>query len=195
MTPATGRRREPGKPVSRRDEHHSIHTLTEVHVRATTLGRAVWTAAALLTITSAAGAQSAGQPAAAPRMAPGDTNGPRRDSLMQAVLASIAGRERMPAESVFKNIKVMKQVPAGRLVRVMNLGYARSLGVSCDHCHVVGEWEKEDRPQKQIAREMRAMMDSINGGLLAKIQGLESDNPVVNCTTCHRGLTKPALDF
>jgi hypothetical protein len=166
-----------------------------VHVRATTLGRAVWTAAALLTITSAAGAQSAGQPAAAPRMAPGDTNGPRRDSLMQAVLASIAGRERMPAESVFKNIKVMKQVPAGRLVRVMNLGYARSLGVSCDHCHVVGEWEKEDRPQKQIAREMRAMMDSINGGLLAKIQGLESDNPVVNCTTCHRGLTKPALDF
>ena len=164
-------------------------------MRATTLGWAVWTAAAILTITSAAGAQSAGQPAAAPRVAPGDTNGPRRDSLMQAVLTSIAGRERMPAESVFKNIKAMKQVPAGRLVRVMNLGYARSLGVSCDHCHVVGEWEKEDRPQKQIAREMRAMMDSINGGLLAKIQGLESDNPVVNCTTCHRGLTKPALDF
>ncbi len=165
-------------------------------MRVTTLAWSAWSAAAIMTITSAAGAQSApGQPAAQPRVAPTDTNAARRDSLMQAVLASIAGRERMPAESVFKNIRVMKQVPAGRLVRIMNLGYARSLGVSCDHCHVVGEWDKEDRAQKQIAREMRAMVDSINFNLLAKIQGLESDNPVVNCTTCHRGLTQPALDF
>ena len=166
-------------------------------MRVTTLAWAAWSMAAIMTITSAAGAQSgpAGQPAAAPRVAPGDTTAPRRDSLMNAVLASIAGRERMPAESVFKNIKVLQQVPAGRLLRMMNYGYARSLGVSCDHCHVVGEWEKEDRPQKEIARRMRAMVDSINRGLLAKIEGLESDNPVVNCTTCHRGLTKPALDF
>ncbi len=166
-------------------------------MRVTTLAWAAWSAAAIMTITSAAGAQAgpAGQPAAAPRVAPGDTNAARRDSLMNAVLASIAGRERMPAESVFKNIKVLQQVPAGRLLRMMNYGYARSLGVSCDHCHVVGEWEKEDRPQKEIARRMRAMVDSINRGLLARIEGLESDNPVVNCTTCHRGLIKPALDF
>lgn len=165
-------------------------------MRITTLAWAAWSTAAVMTITSVAGAQAgpAGQPAA-PRVAPGDTNAARRDSLMNAVLASIAGRERMPAESVFKNIKVLKQVPAGRLLRMMNFGYARSLGVSCDHCHVVGEWEKEDRPQKQIAREMRAMVDTINRGLLTRIANLESDNPVVNCTTCHRGMTKPATDF
>ena len=160
-------------------------------MRITTLAWAAWSMAAIMTITSAAGAQAPG----GPRVAPGDTNAARRDSLMNAVLATIAGRERMPAESVFRNIKVLQQVPAGRLLRMMNYGYARSLGVSCDHCHVVGEWEKEDRAQKQIARQMRAMVDSINRGLLAKIEGLESDNPVVNCTTCHRGMTKPALDF
>jgi hypothetical protein len=162
-----------------------VGPVPEVHVRITTLAWAAWSTAALMTITSAAGAQAA----------PADTNAARRDSLMNAVLATIAGRERMPAESVFKNIKVMQQVPAGRLLRVMNYGYARSLGVSCGHCHVVGEWEKEDRAQKQIARQMRAMVDTINRGLLAKIEGLESDNPVVNCSTCHRGMTKPALDF
>ena len=160
-------------------------------MRIATLAWAAWSMAAIMTITSAAGAQAPG----GPRVAPGDTNAARRDSLMNAVLATIAGRERMPAESVFRNIKVLQQVPAGRLLRMMNYGYARSLGVSCDHCHVVGEWEKEDRAQKQIARQMRAMVDSINRGLLAKIEGLESDNPVVNCTTCHRGMTKPALDF
>ena len=160
-------------------------------MRITTLAWAAWSMAAIMTITSVAAAQAPG----GPRAAPGDTNAARRDSLMNAVLATIAGRERMPAESVFRNIKVLQQVPAGRLLRMMNYGYARSLGVSCDHCHVVGEWEKEDRAQKQIARQMRAMVDSINRGLLAKIEGLESDNPVVNCTTCHRGMTKPALDF
>src|SRR4051812_32589858 len=40
----------------------------------------------------------------------------RRDSAAAMVLRSIAGRENQPAESVFKNIKILKGVPAGRLV-------------------------------------------------------------------------------
>jgi hypothetical protein len=42
---------------------------------------------------------------------------------------SIAGKENEPAEKVFKNIQLLKGVPAGRLLRVMELGYSRSLGV------------------------------------------------------------------
>ena len=140
--------------------------------------------------------QSAGPSLAVDSIAAaGDSIAARRDSLAEAVLASIAGREQMPAESVFKNLKRMNRIPAARLIRVMNTGFSRSLGVSCDHCHVVGEWEKEDRHQKQVAREMMAMVGTINRDLLGKIQGLESDNPTVNCTTCHRGMTKPALDL
>ena len=111
------------------------------------------------------------------------------------VAKSIAGREQQPAEAVFKNIQFFKGIPAGRLVKIMEMGYARSLGVGCTHCHVEGAWEKDDKPQKQIAREMGAMSRSIGTEYLSRIKNLASKEPTVNCTTCHRGQIKPALDL
>ena len=108
---------------------------------------------------------------------------------------SIAGKENEPAEKVFKNIQLLKGIPAARLLRIMELGYSRSLGVTCTHCHVPPEWEKEDKPTKQIARDMAAMAANINNEQLKKIKNLKSENPAVNCTTCHRGQIKPALNL
>lgn len=108
---------------------------------------------------------------------------------------AIAGQENKPAAEVFKNIQMLKAMPAGRLLRVMELGYAKSLGVDCTHCHVAGQWEKEDKPTKQITRDMSAMVTNINTEQLKKIKNLKSADPVINCTTCHRGQTKPALNL
>jgi hypothetical protein len=107
----------------------------------------------------------------------------------------IAGKENLPAEQVFKNIQVLKGIPAGRLLRIMELGYSRSLGVNCTHCHVVDQWDKDDKPTKPIAREMSKMVQTINNDLLKPIKNLKGPNPVVNCTTCHRGQIKPALNL
>ena len=108
---------------------------------------------------------------------------------------SIAGKEEAPAETVFKNIQLLKGIPAGRVLRIMELGYARSLGVNCTHCHIPGAWEKDDKPTKQVARDMAAMMRAINMQHLKEIKNLKSEQPTVNCTTCHRGQTKPALNL
>ncbi|HWN08689.1 MAG TPA: c-type cytochrome [Pyrinomonadaceae bacterium] len=108
---------------------------------------------------------------------------------------SIAGKENEPAEKVFKNIQLLKGLPAGRLLRIMEMGYSRSLGVTCTHCHVPGEWEKDEKPTKQIARDMAAMVAAINNQHLKQIKNLKSESPVVNCTTCHRGQIKPALNL
>lgn len=116
-------------------------------------------------------------------------------AALAALREQIKGREKEPAEKVFKNTQTLKQVPAGRLLAIMEFGYARSLGVNCAHCHVPEKWESEDRPQKQIAREMWAMMGNINSQMLKGIKNLRSENPIVNCTTCHRGQIKPALDL
>ena len=107
----------------------------------------------------------------------------------------IAGKENLPAEQVFKNIQVLKAIPAGRLLRIMELGYSRSLGVNCTHCHVVDQWDKDDKPTKPIAREMSKMVQTINNDLLKPIKNLKGPNSVVNCTTCHRGQIKPALNL
>jgi hypothetical protein len=107
----------------------------------------------------------------------------------------IKGRENEPATAVFKNIQTMKNTPAGRLLSVMEMGFARSLGVNCTHCHVADKWEVEDKPQKQIARDMSAMVSTINRDLLKNVKNLKSESPIVNCTTCHRGEIKPALNL
>jgi len=109
----------------------------------------------------------------------------------------IKGKEKEPAETVFKNIQLQafKGSPADRVLAVMEMGYARSLGVDCTHCHVPGKWESEEKPQKQIARDMQAMAIKISTELLPGIKNLRSRRPGVNCTTCHRGEVKPALNL
>jgi hypothetical protein len=107
----------------------------------------------------------------------------------------IKGKEKESASAVFQNIQMMKSVPAGRLLAVMEMGYARSLGVNCTHCHVPDKWESEEKAPKQIAREMSSMVTRLNGELLAGIKNLKSETPTINCTTCHRGEIKPALNL
>ncbi len=118
-----------------------------------------------------------------------------QEAKLAELRKKIAGRENEPAEKVFKNIQFLKGVPAARLLAVMKIGYSRSLGVTCTHCHVVDEWEKDDKPTKQTARDMAQMARTINNDLLKNIKNLKSESPVINCTTCHRGQTRPALDL
>ena len=47
------------------------------------------------------------------------------------LLAEIAGKEKLPANQVFKNVKLLGDIPAGRLLRIMDMGYSQALGVSC----------------------------------------------------------------
>ncbi len=126
---------------------------------------------------------------------PADSIEAEKRAFLEAISKQIAGNESKPATEVFKNIRMMKDATAGRLLSVMNFGYSRSLGVSCTHCHVPGKWESEEKPNKQVAREMSAMVSAINGELLSGIDNLRSSRPTVNCTTCHRGQTQPALSL
>jgi hypothetical protein len=103
---------------------------------------------------------------------------------------SIAGREKQPATEVFKNIQLFKTMEAGRLPGVMGF-WSNALGVTCKHCHIVDQWEKEDRPEKQIARDMVQMVSEVNTHLLKNIKNLDSPEPKIGCWTCHRGKVIP----
>jgi Photosynthetic reaction centre cytochrome C subunit len=116
-------------------------------------------------------------------------------AALAALRESIKGREQEPAEKVFKNIQSLKGMPARNLLGIMQMGFSRSLGVDCTHCHTPEKWEAEDKTQKQTARDMWAMVQNLNGTTLKNIKNLKSPNPTVNCTTCHRGEIKPALNL
>ena len=87
------------------------------------------------------------------------------------------------AESVFKNIQVLKGIPSDQLVPSMRFITA-SLGVECSYCHVPEHFEKDDKKPKQIARDMMRMTFAIDK---ANFAGYRE----VTCYSCHRGSLKP----
>ena len=87
------------------------------------------------------------------------------------------------AEEQFKNIQVLKGIPADQLIPAMQFITA-SLGVECQFCHVEGAFEKDDKKPKQTARKMMEMMFAINKDNFA-------GHREVTCYSCHRGSTGP----
>lgn len=120
-----------------------------------------------------------------------------RLKFMNEVMASIKGKEKWRADSVFKNLKVIigeSSVSAEHFLWMMNWGWSAELGVSCSHCHVAGLWESDTLPAKDIARGMWNMRVKINKEILPAITGLNYDNnPKVTCITCHRGKPIPEV--
>jgi len=128
-----------------------------------------------------------------PTATPPNPNQAINDRLAEQVAAKIAGHENEPAGQVFKNIEIFKDVPAKRLLLIMNLGYSRALGVACTHCHVEQDFASDDKRPKRAAREMAAMHRMINDEL-GKMKNLDSTvvaSPKINCSTCHRGAIDP----
>ena len=112
--------------------------------------------------------------------------------LLTAALAVLGARAQSPAapklaEEQFKNIKVLKGVPAEQIFPSMQFITA-SLGVECEYCHVRGdkglEFEKDDKKNKVTARKMMEMMFAINKD---NFEGHRE----VTCYSCHRGAADP----
>ena len=123
-----------------------------------------------------------------------DTTGFDQDKALAQLREQIKGKEDLPSSEVWKNIQMFGRVPAGRLLNIMENGYSRSRGVTCDHCHDPKDYTSDRMKEKLITREMAAMVRTINQDLLGKIEEL-GERPTVNCTTCHRGDIKPALNM
>jgi hypothetical protein len=87
------------------------------------------------------------------------------------------------AETVFKNIQVLKGISSDQLIPAMQFITA-SLGVGCNYCHVQDHFDKDDKKPKQIARDMMRMMFAIDKN---SFEG----NREVTCYSCHRGSLKP----
>lgn len=118
-------------------------------------------------------------------------NPARAETTVMMMLEHIKGKEDMPAESVYKNIKILKGMPAKRLPGIMVMGFSRSLGMRCGGCHVRDNFPSDSLPNKRIAREMWAMVQTINKQTLPGIKDIDVKMPMVNCWTCHRGQHEP----
>ena len=92
------------------------------------------------------------------------------------------------AETVFKNVQVLKGIPADEFMSTMGI-FSAALGMSCENCHAANDskWENyagDNTPRKRTARRMVTMMRGIN-------QTYFNGRQVVTCYSCHRGGERP----
>ncbi|HEU5411815.1 MAG TPA: c-type cytochrome [Candidatus Acidoferrales bacterium] len=87
------------------------------------------------------------------------------------------------AGQYYKNIQVLKDVPASQLVPGMRY-ITTALGVRCDFCHVQDNFAADDKRPKQTARQMMTMLFAINKDNF-------NNRPEVSCFTCHQGHQEP----
>jgi photosynthetic reaction center cytochrome c subunit len=98
----------------------------------------------------------------------------------QAAAEAASSTTPKTTEQVYKNIKVLKGVPADQLMPAMQFINA-SLGQRCDFCHAEGHFDKKP---KETARKMMAMMFAINK------DNFDNERKVT-CYSCHQGASKP----
>jgi photosynthetic reaction center cytochrome c subunit len=106
--------------------------------------------------------------------------------LTAFLVTAVAQEQSAPPKTAvqqFKNIQVLKDIPADQLIPTMQF-IAGALGVECEFCHVEHAMDKDDKKEKQIARKMMAMELTINAD--------HFENHIeVTCYTCHRGTPHP----
>lgn len=101
------------------------------------------------------------------------------------------------------NLKVLpKNISEEDLHTVMRQ-YSMSLGVRCGFCHVSEKVEGQEKPkwdfasdqkpEKDIARNMIKMTNAINEKYLAKIKDGERSLEQITCVTCHMGRPTPIV--
>ena len=87
------------------------------------------------------------------------------------------------AAQVYKNIQVLKDLPAWQMDATMEF-ISASVGKTCDGCHVGTDYDKDDKADKKTARKMIEMMMAINKNTF---EGRRE----VTCNSCHRGAERP----
>ncbi len=92
------------------------------------------------------------------------------------------------ASEKYKNIQVLKDVPAEQIEATMHFIEAAT-GMKCADCHVQEangqfSFDKDDKRAKETAREMMKIVLSVNHEFF-------KDNVNVSCMTCHRGAQRP----
>lgn len=118
-------------------------------------------------------------------------------ALALIVLIGVAA-VKQPETDRFKNLQVLpKNITEDSLGKLMDL-YCASLKVNCDYCHVHDKkadtmiWHKDDKPEKEITRNMMRMTAEINEKYFHFNEDIKaSEVQAVTCYTCHKGSPMP----
>lgn len=108
---------------------------------------------------------------------------------------------KQPVTEKFKNLQVLpKNITGDSLNKLMD-GFTVKLGVDCRYCHTRDKkadtlmYDKDDKAEKEIARNMIRMTMDINEKYFHFNEAVKSSEvQAVTCFTCHRGEPMPVKE-
>ena len=111
--------------------------------------------------------------------------------------ASAQALGKFPPDSLVNVRVIAKNTPVIQVIGMMR-NFSTDLGVRCQFCHVGNEGQpleqfdfaSDAKRNKQVARQMMQMVANINRRL-DSIPGKPGPAIEVNCSTCHRGVSRP----
>jgi hypothetical protein len=111
-------------------------------------------------------------------------------AFSQSQPANQAASKPLLAEEAFKNVQVLRGIPAKEFMETMGF-FAAALAMTCTDCHSDASgssWANyaDETPRKQTARRMVLMVNAINS---SNFGGTRS----VTCYTCHRTSPRPKV--
>lgn len=117
-------------------------------------------------------------------------------ALLSAGAATLEPGQQPPTPTVVDSptVKVLTGLLAPEFQEEMN-HMVQALGVSCNTCHVRGNFASDDNPRKITARRMLEMTRALNKQFFPdhKPKPGESVLGRVTCYTCHQGEATPKL--
>jgi hypothetical protein len=125
--------------------------------------------------------------------------------LMIAIVITMGASLNSPSKKLpgnFKNLKILnKDISKDDLDSVME-GFTIGLNVRCGFCHARVkdtsvkrlDFASDDKEEKNIAREMMKMVNTLNGTNFNFNNSTKPDTiHTIVCYTCHRGMKQPTF--
>ena len=117
------------------------------------------------------------------------------------LLQGFAQKEHGHEDEKATNLQVLPKNTSGEELHKIMREYSMALGVHCNYCPVAHEVEgqprpkmdfaSDDKPEKNMARDMMRMEAGINASYISKMQGIGHTMQQVTCVTCHNGRKIP----
>ena len=89
-----------------------------------------------------------------------------------------------------KNLQVLPKTITNDELKKMMDGFTEQLGVKCTFCHVLEQYEKDERPHKADGRRMIKLVLDMKAKK-ADYFGPRVKEAVITCGMCHRGKAEP----
>jgi len=103
---------------------------------------------------------------------------------------ALLGQAGRPAgqNSAPKNLKLLAPTDD---IRFTMQTFTQALGVTCNYCHVQGDFSSDANPKKDVARRMIGIVRQMDAYFPSASGAYPAGDHEVDCITCHRGNVKP----